>query len=119
VTLADLAAVPLLAFKRDSVTRRAVDALFREAGLSPRVAMEMSSPEAIKRLVAVGLGASVLPARSVVAEVRARKLAALDVQGRRLERILGVVRDARRTASPAAAAFLALLEAIRNVDASA
>ncbi|MFN8179993.1 MAG: LysR family transcriptional regulator [bacterium] len=119
VTLADLATVPLLAFKRDSVTRRAVDALFRDEGLSPRVAMEMSSPDAIKRLVAVGLGASVLPARSVVAEVRARKLAALNVQGRRLERILGVVRHARRTASPAAAAFLELLEAIRNVDAPA
>jgi DNA-binding transcriptional LysR family regulator len=119
VTLADLAAVPLLGFKRDSVTRRAVDARFREEGLVPHVAMEMSSPEAIKRLVAVGLGASVLPARSVAAEVRARTLAALPVQGRRLERILGVVRDARRTPSPAAAAFLALLEAIRNVDAPA
>lgn len=117
VTLADLAAVPLLGFKRDSVTRRAVDARFAEEGLAPRVAMEMSSPEAIKKLVAVGLGCAVLPARSVTADVRAGHLAILPVAGRRLERVLAVVRDRRRTASPAAAAFLALLEGIRNVDA--
>ena len=117
VTLAEVAAVPLLGFKSDSVTRRAVDARFREEGLSPRVAMEMSSPEAIKKLVAVGLGGAVLPARSVAAEVRAGTLAVLPVQGPRLERVLGVVRDARRTASPAASAFLELLEGIRNVEA--
>ena len=118
VAWTDLADVPLLGFKRDSVTRRAVDARFREAGISPRVAMEMSSPEAIKKLVAVGLGCAVLPARSVAAEVRAGSLAALPVASPRLERLLGVVRDARRTPTPAAAAFLGLLEAIRNVEAA-
>jgi len=119
IALPDLADVPLLGFKRDSVTRRAVDARFAEDGLVPRVAMEMSSPEAIKKLVAVGLGCAVLPARSVAADVRAGTLAVLPVAGRRLERVLGVVRDARRTPTPAAAAFLALLETIRNVDAPA
>jgi DNA-binding transcriptional LysR family regulator len=118
VALADLADVPLLGFKRDSVTRRAVDARFREAGVAPRVAMEMSSPEAIKKLVAVGLGCAVLPSRSVAAEVRAGTLAVLPVVDWRLERLLGVVRDARRTPSPAAAAFLELLEPIRNAEAA-
>ncbi len=118
VTWKDLADTPLLGFKRDSVTRRAVDARFRDEGFSPRVAMEMSSPETIKRLVAVGLGAAVLPARSVAAEVRAGSLAALPVGGPRLERVLGVVRDARRTPSSPASAFLALLEGIRNVRAA-
>jgi DNA-binding transcriptional LysR family regulator len=119
VTWHDLAAVPLLGFKRDSVTRRAVDARFREEGLSPRVAMEMSSPETIKRLVAVGLGAAVLPARSVAAEVRAGTLAALPMRAPRLERVLGVVRDGRRTPSSPARAFLSLLDGIRNVRTSA
>ena len=117
VTLAQLAARPLLGFKRDSVTRRAVDARFAEEGLSPRVAMEMSSPEAIKKLVAVGLGCAVLPARSVAADVRSGHLAVVPVVGRRLDRVLAVVHDRRRTPSPAAAAFLVLLEGIRNVAA--
>lgn len=114
--LADLAEQPLITFKDESITRQAVDALFREHGMEPRVAMEMSSPEAIKRLVEVGLGLGVLPERSVTSEVRAGSLVALPVRDGRLDRVLGVTRDPRRTPSPAAAAFLTLLEKIRNVE---
>jgi DNA-binding transcriptional LysR family regulator len=117
VSIEDLAAVPLITFKAESITRRAVDGVFTDAGLVPRIAMEMSSPEAIKKLVAVGLGAGILPPRSVAAEVRAGSLRPLPVRGLKLPRILGVVRDGRRTPSPAAQAFLALAERIRNVPA--
>jgi DNA-binding transcriptional LysR family regulator len=119
VALAELATTPLITFKAASITRQAIDARFLEDGLAPKVAMEMSSPEAIKKLVEVGLGASVLPARSVAAEVRAGTLAVLPIPGPKLERVLGVVRDARRTPSSAASAFLRLAERIRNVDAAA
>jgi len=115
VKLAELARTALITFKEASVTRQAVDARFLEEGLAPHVAMEMSSPEAIKKLVEVGLGASVLPTRSVAAEVRSGSLAILPVAGRKLDRVLGVVRDARRTPSRAASAFLELAGRIRNV----
>lgn len=115
ISLEDLSATPLITFKADSITRQAVDSRFVEEGVVPRVAMEISSPEAIKKLVEVGLGASVLPSRSVSSEVRAGSIAVLSVRCRKLERVLGVVRDPRRTPSPAAAAFLALVERIRNV----
>jgi DNA-binding transcriptional LysR family regulator len=118
IELAELADTPFITFKEDSVTRRAVAALFAAAGMEPRVAMEISSPEAIKKLVEVGLGASVLPARSVAAEVRAGTLVTPTVRGARLDRVLGVVRDPRRSPSPAAAAFLRLLEQVRNVRAA-
>jgi DNA-binding transcriptional LysR family regulator len=119
VELAELADTPFLSFKEGSVTRQAVDALFGENDVFPRVAMEMSSPEAIKKLVEVGVGASVLPARSVRAEVRSGALVVLPVRGAVLTRVLGVVRAAGRTPSPGAAAFLGLVEKIRNVDARA
>jgi DNA-binding transcriptional LysR family regulator len=119
LALADLAEQPLITFKEDSITRQAVDALFREHGIEPRVAMEMSSPEAIKRLVEVGLGMGILPARSVSSEVRAGTLVGLPLRDAKLDRVLGVTRDPRRTPSPAAAAFLGLLEQIRNVPAGA
>lgn len=118
VTLEDLASEPLITFKPDSITRQAVDSVFREAGLEPRIGMEMSSPEAIKKLVGVGLGLGVLPYRSVAAEVRAGSLRTLRVEGVDLQRVLGIVRDAGRSPSPAAAAFLDLLERIRNVEVS-
>ena len=115
LTLADLADTPLITFKADSITRRAVDDLFRAHGLAPRVAMEMSSPEAIKKLVEVGLGMSVLPAPSVRAEIRSGTLVAPTVKNARLERVLGVVWDGRRTLSPAGDAFLSMLDRVRNV----
>jgi DNA-binding transcriptional LysR family regulator len=115
VSLSDLADTPFLTFKSDSITRRAVETLFREHGATLRVAMEISSPEAIKKLVEVGLGASVLPSRSVQAEVQAGRLAILSVPEAKLARILGVAQDARRAASPAVQAFLGLCERIRNV----
>jgi len=119
VELAELAETPLITFKEDSITRQAVGAVFAAAGVEPRVAMEMSSPEAIKKLVEVGLGISVLPSRSVAAEVRAGTLVTPAVRGVKLHRVLGIVRDSRRVPSPAARAFLELLERVRNVPSAA
>jgi DNA-binding transcriptional LysR family regulator len=110
-----LAEEPLITFKTDSITRRAVDRFFAEAGVTPRVAMEMSSPEAIKKLVQVGLGAGVLPSRSVRTEIRSGTLAAVPVRGGGLTRVLGIARDARRTPSPAAEVFARMTERIRSV----
>jgi DNA-binding transcriptional LysR family regulator len=115
IELADLADTPFLSFKEGSVTRQGVDAVFGESDVFPRVAMEMSSPEAIKKLVEVGVGASVLPAQSVRAEVRSGALVVLPVPGARLTRVLGVVCARGRTPSPGAAAFLELVESIRNI----
>lgn len=106
----ELADTPMIAFKENSVTRREVDRAFAGAGVRPRVAMEISSPEAIKKLVEVGLGFAVLPERSVRAEIAAGRLASPALAGVRLERRIGVVRLRGRYLSPAARAFLAILE---------
>ena len=105
----ELAGTPMIAFKGNSVTRREVDRAFTEAGVRPRVAMEISSPEAIKKLVEVGLGFAVLPERSVRSEIAAGRLASPALAGVRLERRIGVVRLRDRYLSPAARAFLAIL----------
>ncbi len=111
---ADLALHPFITFKRESITRQAIDRFFAEAGAAPRIAMEMSSPEAIKKLVEVGLGASCLPARSIRAEIRAGTLVALRVRGGKISRELGIVWNERRTLSGAAAAFLDLARERRD-----
>ena len=112
----DLADVPFITFKEESVTRRAAASAFAAAGIRPNIAMEISSPEAIKKLVEAGLGASILPAGSVAAEVRAGTLATPRVRGVKLDRVLGIVRDPRRSPSPALTAFLELLAPVRNAD---
>jgi DNA-binding transcriptional LysR family regulator len=119
VTPKEMATVPLITFKRDSITRQAVDQAFRREGLTPRVAMEISSPQAIKKLVEVGLGAGVLPLKSLRADFREGPLVPVSVRGVKLSRLLGVARARRRTLTPAAEAFLELTERIRNVPGSA
>ncbi|MBN1825042.1 MAG: LysR family transcriptional regulator [Candidatus Eisenbacteria bacterium] len=106
----ELAETPMITFKENSVTRREVDRAFGAAGVRPRVAMEISSPEAIKKLVEVGLGFAVLPERSVRAEIHAGRLASPVLTGLRLERRIGVIRPRGRYLSPAARAFLSILE---------
>lgn len=61
LTPAQLAERPLILYERGGDTRSIIDAWFARAGLAPRPMMELGSVEAIKVLVAGGLGAAVLP----------------------------------------------------------
>lgn len=56
-----LMARPLIFYEADGHTRRIVDDWFIESGFSAKPVMELDNVEAIKELVAAGLGCSVLP----------------------------------------------------------
>jgi len=60
-----LAAQPLVLFESGANTRSLVEQWFSRAGLAVRPAMELGSVEAIKEMVAAGLGWSLLPQLSV------------------------------------------------------
>jgi DNA-binding transcriptional LysR family regulator len=66
--------------------------------------MDLGNGEAIKKLVAAGLGLSLVPAMSVRAEARAGELAALPLSPP-LGRRLGVIRRRDRVPSPGLRAF--------------
>lgn len=68
--------------------------------------MEMSSPEAIKKLAEAGLGPSILPAAVVASEVKAGTLVVVPTGKVRFSRMLGVVLRERAGLSPPASAFL-------------
>lgn len=90
-SLERLSREPLILHKPDSVTRRSIEAMFRSRGLLPRISMEISHPEAIKRLVRVGLGLSVLPESMVKEDLRRKLLGRVGVGRWRLERRSGLV----------------------------
>ena len=56
VTPADLAALPLVLFEPAANTRKLVDRWFAAEGLQPHPVMELGSVEAMKEMVAAGLG---------------------------------------------------------------
>jgi len=109
VTLAQVAAEGIIHHHADSITRAEVAAVFRVEGLEPRVAMEVSSPEAVKALVALGLGVAPLSRAQVAAEIARRRLIRLRVAGFRCWRRSGVVRRAAAPPRRAVSALLAML----------
>ena len=101
-TPADLGRHPLILYERGGAIRGVIDAWFRRAGVAPRVAMELGSAEAIKKLVEAGLGLSISPAVAVRAEVRAGALRAIALDPP-LARRLGVVWRRDKPDTPALA----------------
>jgi len=65
VAPADLQGLPLVLFEPTANTRRLIDRWFASAGLTPRPVMELGSVEAIKEMVAAGLGYGIVPGMSV------------------------------------------------------
>ena len=112
VRLEEVAAETLILFHRESVSRRLVDAYFAEAGLTPGRVMEMSSPEAMRKLVEAGVGSSFLPSLTVQESVEGGTLKTLAVSGVALSRQIGGAWRRGRYFGPAIEALLnALFEA--------
>jgi DNA-binding transcriptional LysR family regulator len=101
VSLAEVATEPLILFHADSVSRKIVDERFAEAGLSPRVVMEMRSPEAMRKLVEVGVGISFLPSLTVQDSLKSGALKDIAVDGISFSREIGVAWRAGRYFGPA------------------
>jgi len=99
----------LITYPARSTTRRLIEKVFMDGGVSLRVTMEMSSPEAIKKLTEVGLGASILPAELVSSEIRMGKLKLISTGRIRFSRMLGVVYKKPESLSPPARAFVDML----------
>lgn len=90
VTLGEVAEEPLILFHSDSVSRRIVDEQFAEAGVAPDVVMEMRSPEAMRKLVEVGVGISFLPQMTVQESLDSGALETIAVEGVAFKRDIGV-----------------------------
>ncbi len=65
VSPADLGALPLVLFEPAANTRKLVDRWFAAGGLQPQPVMELGSVEAMKEMVAAGLGYAIVPGMSM------------------------------------------------------
>jgi DNA-binding transcriptional LysR family regulator len=110
VSLHDFAEEGIIAYPAGSTTRRTIDAVFEAHGISVRARMEISSPEAMKRLAQAGLGVSILPRPVVAGEIRRSALKVISLPGLRFEREIGVVHRGADSLSPAARTFLDMVE---------
>ena len=101
VRLDQVAEETLILFHPDSVSRKIVDEHFGEAGLSPRVVMEMRSPEAMRKLVEAGVGVSFLPRIAVAESLASGAVKRVKVRGVTFEREIGLAWRKGRYFAPA------------------
>jgi DNA-binding transcriptional LysR family regulator len=104
-----LADYPMVVFEAGSSTRLLLDEWFFKAGLRLKPVMELGSIEAIKEMVAAGLGYSIVPRMSVAAEHHRRGLQVHPLTPA-LSRTLGIV---LRQDKPVSKALRQVIEALQ------
>ncbi|ODP34360.1 LysR family transcriptional regulator [Pandoraea sp. ISTKB] len=111
VTPQALAAAPMVAFESGSSTRLLIDEWFLQAGIRMRPVMALGSIEAIKEMVAAGLGYSIVPRMSVSAGHHRRGLR-ISTLTPALSRTLAIVVRQDKPLTPGLRKVLSALESL-------
>ncbi len=103
-----LAGEKLILGERGGNTRRLIDGFFAQAGVTPKVVMELSRLAAIKRMVEEDMGVGIVPLQSVQDEVAKGSLVRWWIEGAQINWQLGIARLVGGYESPIHQTFLQL-----------
>ncbi len=106
---ADLNGADFIGFDEDLRIRRELDRFFRAGGIEVRMVMHFDNIQTIKEAVALGSGISILPARTMQAEIAQGRLIAVKLDAPDLVRPVGIVHRKRKKFNRAAQSFLEML----------
>jgi LysR family transcriptional regulator, transcriptional activator of the cysJI operon len=109
ISVADLRGEKFIGFEPDIPTRKAVDKIFRDAGLDVKPVMEFDNIETVKRAVEIDSGVSIVPFATVAQEVKNGSLIAIEFKGESYFRPLGIIYKSGRILSPAMKRFIQAL----------
>ena len=107
--IAALARERFVLHRRDQNTRKLIDRFFFKHKITPKVAIELSETEAIKEMVARGLGVSVLPASAFPHWRRAPGVKTFPIHDPELKRTLALVYLRGKALRPPVQAMIDLL----------
>jgi DNA-binding transcriptional LysR family regulator len=117
-SIAEVVPFPLLLPKLGR-TRDALENLFTERNLKPRIAMELDSSELLKRFVAANVGVGFIARSNVIEDVQAGVLAAIAMADASLRRDLALVFRKDKALSRAALAFMEIAVRIKHAPLAA
>jgi len=106
---ADLDGQDFVGFDEELMIRRELDHFFRDQGVEIRMAMQFDNIQMIKEAVALGSGISILPARTMQAEIELGRLVSIPLHAPGLVRPVGVIHRKSKRFSRAVESFLDLL----------
>jgi len=115
--IAELVRFPLL-LPKIGRTRDALENLFHERNLKPKISMELDSSELLKRFVAADVGVGFIARSNVSEDVKAGVLAAVSLSDCSIRRDLALVFRKDKALSRAALAFIEIAVKIKQVQPS-
>ncbi len=116
VALTEFAHEPLILFVRGTGFRAHLDAIFASGGVTPQVQMELDNVEAIKALVEIGVGASLVPGVSVRSQAQQAQLAVVEIVDLpHLSRRLSLIHRKDKYLTPAIERFLEAIRTIKTI----
>jgi len=116
--IADVVPFPLL-LPKIGRTRDALENLFHERHLKPKISMELDSSELLKRFVAADVGIGFIARSNVLEDVKAGVLAALAMADASIRRDLALVFRKDKALSRAALAFIEIAVKIKQAPPAA
>jgi len=114
-SVAEVAEFPLL-LPKVGRTRDALESLFDDRRLKPKIAMELDSSELLKRFVAANVGVGFIARSNVMEDVKAGVLAAVPMADAAIRRDLALVFRKDKALSRAALAFIEIAVKIKQVS---
>jgi DNA-binding transcriptional LysR family regulator len=106
---ADLNGQDFVGFDEDLSIRKELERFFRTQGIAVNLVMHFDNIQMIKEAVALGRGVSILPARTMQAEIAQGRLVAVPLRAPELVRPVGIVHRRRKPLNRAAQGFLELV----------
>jgi DNA-binding transcriptional LysR family regulator len=101
---------PFVAFESDVPSRLWIDGILQRYGITVRPVMEFDNVETIKRAVEIGVGVSILPRTTIVAEVNSGSLRAIPFSNENFIRPTGIIVRKNAIRSNAVKAFVDVLQ---------
>jgi DNA-binding transcriptional LysR family regulator len=105
-----IAGEKFIAFEPDIPTRKAIDKVLKEHGVTVHPVMEFDNIETVKRAVEIDAGIAIVPQTTVVQEVSKQTLAQVTIDDAEFYRPLAVIYKKNKVLSPAMKQFIALLK---------
>ena len=110
ILLRAIAGEEFIGFEPDTPTRKMTDRYLRKAGVKITPVNEFDNIETVKRAVEIGSGISIVPARTVAAEIASGQLAAIEIESPRMTRPLATIVARNRPRPPGMKEFIAMLK---------
>ena len=110
VSLARISNQDFIGFEPDIPTRRAIDRILRDHGVSVHHVMEFDNIETVKRAVEIEAGISIVPQGTVAQEVAKQSLVQVLIEDADFYRPLAAVLKKSKVLSPAMKQFLSILK---------